>query len=199
MENLDAKLRKHQQNPPTPVTSPSQSEDPDSEHSIDIDRRILLQWGLDHNEVDQSRRWDQKAVHQSAESIHMRLLSECAQDVAHLPPSLSLLHNEYEIKMLAYNRRNHPVDGITTPRSRAQRAAQNVVSEMRIRGYSAEDMAPYCDATREDWATMEFVAAHCENKLQEMKHERQVLRKVQRVKTVPSYHSMRLRKRVLRK
>ena len=201
VENLDAKLCKHQQNPPTPIISPAHSEQADSEQLVDINRRTLLRWGLNHDEIDQARKWDQKPNHHSAESIHMRLLSECVQEISHFPPSLSLLHNEYENKMITYNRRKHTVDGYSTARYRAQNAAHEVVLEMQIRGYSAEDMVPYYEVTRDDRATMELIAEHCENKLKELKRKgrRQPARKGQKAGTMPPRHSMRLRKRAARK
>ena len=73
--------------------------------------------------------------------------------------------------MITYNRRKHTVDGYSTARSRAQNAAHKVVFEMQIRGYSAEDMAPYYEATRDDRATMELITEHCENKLKELKRK----------------------------
>jgi cell division septum initiation protein DivIVA len=103
--------------------------------------------------------------------------------------------------MIKYNRLKHTVDGYSTARSRAQNATHKVVSEMQIRGYSAEDMALYYDAIRDDRATMELIAEHCENKLKELKRKskRQPTRKGLKAGTIPLRHSMRLRKREVRK
>lgn len=69
---LDTKLSTLQ-SPPIPKLSPLA----DDMSSIETFRTGLARWGLSDFEINYAQHWDQKALHHTAESIHMRLLTEC--------------------------------------------------------------------------------------------------------------------------
>jgi hypothetical protein len=166
---LETKLSKHLQSPPTPKLSPLV----DDSNCIDRCRIRLARWGLTDSEIDCARRWDQKALHHTAESIHMRLLSECVDSLARRPASLQSLYYEYDKRMIEYDRRRASDNGFDSPQSRAQRAVDMLVSEMSRHDFTAEQMARYRDSTFMPNAMMEVVAEHCELKLRELRRKKQ--------------------------
>lgn len=146
----------------------------DAFEMIDASRRTLLNWGLDHAQIDCARRWDQLHDHHTAEAMHMQLLAECAQSLSASKPSLQLLMDEYEDKKSAYDdfryeatlkHKDHPCT------KRAEDVVKVLLSEMVERKFSVKDMALYQDATRRGEATMQIVAEYCEAKLRELKGE----------------------------
>ncbi|KAI9801621.1 MAG: hypothetical protein M1825_003300 [Sarcosagium campestre] len=168
LEVLDAKLRKTR--PATPIFS-SAGTDSDFRDSIDESRETLVRWGLSFTDIDRARRWDQKPLHRSGESIHMKLLSECAESIFCESPSLRLLHNEYDKRMDEYNRRKYLDDTSRFVQDRAQSAIDQLISHLLLQGSSAREVEKYYSATSGGEATMELVAEYCEDKLRELRRK----------------------------
>lgn len=166
LEFLDKELRK--QRPATPILS---SSDSDFRDSIDDSRETLVRWGLSVADIDRARRWDQKPLHHSGESIHMKLLSECAESIVCESPSLRLLHDEYDKRMDEYNRRKQFDDTSKSAQERAQLAVDQLISQLLLQGNSAYEMEKYRSATSGGEATMDLVAEHCEDKLRELRRK----------------------------
>lgn len=168
LESLDTKLRK--QRSATPILS-SASSDSDFRDSIDDSRETLMRWGLSDADIDRARRWDQKPLHHTGESIHMKLLSECAESILYEPPSLRLLHDEYDKRMDEYNRRKQHFDTSTSAQDRAQWAVDQLITQLLLQGNSAPDIEKYRSATSGGEATMDLVAEYCEDKLRELRRK----------------------------
>jgi hypothetical protein len=167
---LDAELRKQRHT--TPILSLANSGS-DSRDSIDDSRETLVRWGLSVTDIDCARRWDQKPLHHTGESIHMKLLSECAESIVCELPSLRLLHDEYDKRMDEYNRRKQFDDRSKSAQDRAQLAVDQLISQLLLQGNSAHDVEKYRSATSGGEATMDLVAEYCEDKLRELRRKKE--------------------------
>jgi hypothetical protein len=79
------------QSPLAPKLSPLA----DDTSSIETFRTSLARWGLSDFEINYAQHWDQKALHHTAESIRMRLLTECVACLSTQPAFRRLLYYAY--------------------------------------------------------------------------------------------------------
>lgn len=204
-----------------PVSTSSESESPGhpaspaTPHSIDYDvAEVTLPSSKWEFEYTLQRSWEDKSHQQSArleryqrfgmteedarqptpepmrEAYCLLIDEQLAGDRTPSPPPLAS-RSRSACKIPSSRSTNHSarVSSQTTPRPRN-----------RPRGKRDSVRKPK-PATRDDRATMELIAEHCENKLKELKRKskRQPARKGQKAGTIPPRHSMRLRKRAARK